>query len=244
MDIRGVPEHVESDNAKTFIRVSKEFQSIFSSNRARKFFQQKRINWHFYLERAEWQGGFIERLNGIFKNICKKTFAKAILTFEEFRSMASFAMSIMNSRPLTYVYSDINSEGIPLTPSLLMLGFNVSEPPHLSLRKKTDQTEMSLGESYKFLESLKDTFWNLWQKEYLTELFERHSKEGKTPGKIKIPKVDDVVLIRGENTPRRCWKLGRILEVKSSSRDGQCRECKVQTLSPGEKKTVISSTPR
>ena len=72
MDIRGVPAHIESDNSKTFIRANKEFASIFNSKRARRFFQQNRIEWNFYTEHSPWKGGMTERLNATFKKIARK----------------------------------------------------------------------------------------------------------------------------------------------------------------------------
>ena len=244
MNIRGIPENIESDNAKTFVRANIEFKSIFGSKRAAKFFDQKRINWHFYVEEAPWQGGFIEKINHLFKRICKRTFGKAMLTFEEFRSMVSYAMGILNDRPLTFVYSDILSEGTSLSPSMLMMGYNLCEPPHLSLRKRKDEDELTLSDKYKFLEKLKDKFWNLWHDQYLTELYEKHIKQGKSSGNPITPKIGDVVLIKGgEHVPRRQWRLGRVLDAKASKRDNQVRACKVQTLSPQGRRSFITRSP-
>ena len=150
--------------------------------------------------------------------------------------MVSYAMSVMNDRPLTYVFSDNLSEGTTLTPSMLMHGYKLLEPPHLNLRKPVGESELKLSDKYKFLEKLKDSWWNFWQENYLTSLFERHSTQGKCPSNPKIPKIGDIVLIRGEKLPRREWKVGRILDVKYG-RDKKIRECKVQTLSKKGRKT-------
>ena len=243
MDVRGVPSHIESDNSKTFIRANKEFSSIFNSKRARRFFQQKRIEWNFYTEYSPWKGGMTERLNDIFKKIARKTLGHNILNFEEFRSIVSYAMSIMNCRPMTYVYSDINSEGTQLTPSMLLNGFNLLEPPSLNYRKPTDDNELTLSERYKFIERLKDSFWNLWNQQYLTELYERHVKQGKTPINMRVPKLGAIVLIKDEKLPRRCWKLGRIMSTKISQRDGKIREVTVQCLSKRAQNSEILNGP-
>ena len=243
MDIRGVPSHIESDNSKTFIRVNKEFASIFNSKRARHFFQQNRIEWNFYTEHSPWKGGMTERLNSIFKKISRKTFGCNILNFEEFRSMVSYAMSIVNCRPITYVYSDINSEGTQLTPSMLLNGFNLLEPPSLNYRKPSDENELTLSERYKFIEKLKDSFWNLWNHQYLTELYERHVKQGKTPINMRVPKLGQIVLVKDEKLPRRHWKLGRIMNTKISDRDGKIREVTVQCLSKRAQNAEITSGP-
>ena len=243
MDVRGVPSHIESDNSKTFIRANKEFASIFNSKRARHFLQKKRIEWNFYTEHSPWKGGMTERLNDIFKKIARKTLGHNILNFEEFRSIVSYAMSIINCRPMTYVYSDINSEGTQLTPSMLLNGFNLLEPPSLNYRKPSDSNELTLIERYKFIERLKDSFWNLWNRQYLTELYERHTKQGKTPINMRVPKLGQIVLIKDEKLPRRCWKLGRIMDVKISQRDGKIREVTVQCLAKRAHNSEILNGP-
>ena len=243
MNDRGVPEFVNSDNAKTFIRSHREFDSIYKSSRVRKMFDQKRIKWHFYTERAPWMGGYIERLNAIFKSVCKKVYGKAILSFDEFRTMVSDAMGIVNDRPLTYVYSDLNSAGTEITPSMLCHGYRLREPPHLSFRKAKTEEELTLGERYVHLEKVKDSFWDAWSKEYLTMLMERHIKQGRTPVKLRVPKVDDVVIVRNENTPRRTWRLGRILRVKKGTRDGLVREVQVLTTNSSGKRSLLNRSP-
>lgn len=243
MNERGVPEIVNSDNAKTFIRNHKEFEAIYKSSRVRKFFDQRRIHWHFYTERAPWMGGWIERLNSIFKSVCRKVYGKAILSFDEFRTMVSDAMGVVNDRPLTYVYSDLNSAGTEITPSMLCHGHKLREPPQLSFRKPKTEEEMTLGERYVHLEKVKDSFWKAFSEEYLTMLMERHVKQGRTPIKLRTPKVNDVVIVRNENTPRRTWRLGRILRVKRSTRDGVVREVQVLTTNNSGKRSLINRSP-
>ena len=158
--------------------------------------------------------------------------------------MVSYAMGIMNDRPLTYVYSDIDSAGSDISPSLLMHGHKLMEPPHLSLRKPRDEEELKLGERYLVLERLKDSFWQRWYKDYLTALYERHTQQGKVPAKFIEPKENDVVLVRNENSPRRCWKLGRVLEVKRSERDGCIREVKLVTVAGRPKGSAQNWNPK
>ena len=150
MNVRGIPESIYSDNAPTFIRVSKEFESIISSRRVQRFLRQRRINWTFYADKSPWKGGFIERLNQIFKRAFYTTVGRKILDFEEFRTMISYCMSVMNDRPLSYIYSDIDSQYKALSPSMLLTGHNLNEPPHLQLSKPKDDQEMEWNEKYFF----------------------------------------------------------------------------------------------
>ena len=243
MNVRGIPEKIASDNGPSFVRANKQLGSIFQSKRVSNMLDQKRIQWSFYTAFSPWMGGFIERLNSILKNVCHKTFRKSILSFDEFRSMVSFIMAIMNDRPLTYVYSDFSDEGTILTPSMLLNGFQLLEHPHLNLRKSQDQSEISFGERYEILERLKEAFWNLFSTHYLNELSERHVKQGKTQLNYTIPQIGDIVLIKKEKVKRCQWRLGKIIDTRISNRDGVIRQCTVKTTSKKGKCSILNRSP-
>lgn len=226
----GFPQHIESDNFSTFIRCNQELKSVLKQEELDEFFQKRRINWNFYTQRSPHKGGFIERLNDIVKNVCNKTFGKSIKNFEEFRTMISHVKAVLNDRPLTYVYSDNNSEGRPLSPNLLTKGYNVLEPPHLRFQYRNDDISKKYGELFVELENFKDEFWQQWLDQYITELFERHIKGSKIDPNLRVPKVGEICLLRKENTKRRKWPLCRILGFKKPKEDGHIRECRIQTL--------------
>ena len=241
---KGVPYHVESDNAATFVRCNREIKSTFRKEQMGLYFEQRRINWNFYTSRSPHMGGFIERLNQIFKRICRKTFGKARLDFEEFRTMMAYAEAVMNDRPLTYVYSDNNSEGRSLSPSLLTLGYSLLEPPHLRMSHKKDLVAKKYGEQFVLLEQMKNVFWVRWNKEYLTGLFEKHVKANKPKPGFPVPKIDDICLLKNENLPRRRWALCRVLGFKPPKRDGYIRECFVQRLTKKGKVKILKRSPQ
>lgn len=228
---RGIPSHVESDCAPTFLRCDKELKSLFKSDRVIRFFEKKRINWNFYTEKSPHKGGFIERLNDIFKRACRKNFGNAQLDFEEFRTMVCYAMGTLNDRPITYVYSN-SDDGMILTPSLLTLGYNLREPPHIRFTYKMDEITRKYGQQFADLEKRKNEFWNYCSEVYNTELFERHIKGSKLNPNRVIPKIGNICLLKRENTPRRKWPLCRIIEFKEPKYDEHVRECVVQTVSP------------
>ena len=65
-------------------------------------------------------GGFFERLFKSAKHCLKKLLLKAKMNYEELFTVMSKVEAVVNSRPLTYVYSeDIET---PLTPSHLVMG--------------------------------------------------------------------------------------------------------------------------
>ena len=204
--------------------------------------KSRRISWHFYTEKAPQKGGFLERLNGIIKKSFYKSLTNKVITFKEFRTLAAYVHSTANDRPLTYVYSDIESENKALTPSMLLRGYNLNEPPHLNLRKAQDETETKLSDSYFKLEKIKDAFWKTWNKQYLTELFERHVRNKKANKELVKPTLGDVVLLSEDKIPRRNWRLARVVGI--NEKRGVVREVTVQTLSPkGGQITKLKRTP-
>ena len=137
--------------------------------------------------------------------------------------------------------SDIENSETPLTPSMLLRGYNLNEPIGLNLRKLKDPVESKLGEQYYLSEKLKDKFWRIWNHHYLAELFERHTRNKKAQKAQVVPKIGEVVLISQENIARRNWKLGRVVALKEG-RNNTIRQVTVQTLSP--KQNLITKINR
>jgi len=109
---RGVPECIISDNAKTFKAGAKELQTIktqiLGTGSSQQFLAHHNITWKFITERAPWWGGFYERLIGLMKRCLKKTLGKACLNMTELNAILTEVEAVLNSRPLTYTYTDIN----------------------------------------------------------------------------------------------------------------------------------------
>ena len=231
MNEKGIPASFISDHEGSSKRLSKEFEQISKSKRVRKFCKDNRISWNFYTEKSPNKGGFIERLVALVKRTFYKTLSHKYLTFEEFRTLATYAASAINDRPLTYLYSDINSEYKALSPSMLLCGYNKMEPPHLNLHKPQDEIEMKLSESYFFMERIRNSFWYIWQKQYLKDLFERHVRQKKACGELVAPQVGDVVLLSEEKLPRREWRMAKVVGIEEKR--GAIRQCVIQLLSPG-----------
>ena len=107
---RGIPEEVISDNAKNFKRAAMDIEelsaSIMATSEVQCLLWNKGIKWHFIMERAPWWGGFYERMVGTVKRCLKKTIGRALLTFEELRTVTVEAEAVVNSRSMTYQYAD------------------------------------------------------------------------------------------------------------------------------------------
>jgi hypothetical protein len=231
MSERGIPESFISDHEGSFKRASEELEQIVKSARAQKYLKSRRISWNFYTEKSPNKGGFLERLNSNIKRTFLKTLGGRVSTFEEFRTLACHVHSTINDRPLTYIYSDIASECKALTPSMLLRGYNTNEPPHLNLRKPQDKVETKISDSYKILEKIKDSFWNIWNEQYLSDLFERHIRQKKANKELIVPKIGEVCILAEDKLPRREWRLAKVVEI--NEKRGVVRGVTVQTLSPG-----------
>ena len=230
MDSHGVPKSFVSDHEGAFKKGSKFYEKIAKNKKVQKKLKSKRISWNFYTEKSPNKGGFIERLNGTAKKCLYKVLGRKIPTFDTLRTLAVHAASVMNDRPLTFLYSSLSSEYEALTPSKLIRGYNLGESPHLNFQKKSEEEE-NLEETYIGREKLKNAFWNLWYQSYIKDLYERHVRQKKHQKLQVVPKLGEIVLIfGGERVPRRSWRLGRIVEIDVAKR-GIVRQCTVQTLS-------------
>ena len=240
---RGFPSTIISDNASTFKCVARELKVLFSSKKLQDFLQGRRIQWSFYLERAPWQGGFIERVVGLFKSNIKKVVGGTSLEYEEFLTFVYEAECIINCRPLTYVYDGPEGEGA-LTPSMLISGFNLTDLPPIDGIKIDRKDPQIARERLKFLNKLLQSFWNRFSKEYLGDLGERGFGKGNKGEVVRAPKEGEIVLLKGENLPRSRWKIALVTDAKPNVRDGKVRTVVVRTIgSDGKTPTEYRRSP-
>ena len=118
--------------------------------------------------------------------------------------------------------------GEPISPSMLINGRSLVQiPPLFEVNVDGTVPQMCIGR-LKYLEKLKTYFWNRWQREYLAELKEMHSRR-KVGTQTRQPKVGELVLIKNERMPRGTWKMGHVTELKPG-RDGLVRSVKVRCI--------------
>ena len=79
---------------------------------------------------------------------------------------------------------------------------------------------------WKYVQFLANQFWKRWLLEYVPELQRRQKWCTKTDN----VKVNDLVLLVNESTPRGLWPLGLVVEVNKGC-DGLVRAVKVKTKS-------------
>ena len=142
--------------------------------------------------------------------------------------------AILNSRPLTYVYEDIES-GFTLTPAHFLvtnqkLGLhNTGDIDYHGDEDFQPNVESSskLIELWKKGQKRVDLFWRVWKEEYLISLRERIPLEHKLSRSESLehqPRVGSIVIVKDGNVPRGNWKLVRLI----ISRDSKIRSADVQ----------------
>ena len=164
---------------------------------------------------------------------------KARLTYEELNTVLIEVELVINTRPLTYLYSDEITE--PITPSHLLVGRNLNA--QLSNTPSTvDISADGLGKSVLYLRTVLDHFWNRFSHTYLNKLREHYiccNRYVKTSEATSI-KVDDVVVIKEDKmSPRSNWRTGRIEELVCGN-DEQVRGAKIMTISKTVRQVKIS----
>ena len=128
--------------------------------------------------------------------------------------------AIVNSRPLTPV-SDSPDDLSPLTPNnALGMETGVIVPPPGIFQRE----DIYLRKRWRRVQHLANTFWKRWKREFLMTLQQR-SKWNEEKRNLQ---VNDIVLLKDENSPRNEWPLGRIQEVEQSN-NGLARSVKLKT---------------
>ncbi|GFS88495.1 integrase catalytic domain-containing protein [Trichonephila clavipes] len=210
----GLCSKILTDNAKTFKKSELELKNlwkIISDPTVKAFYASHKIYWQFIIERAPWWGGFYERLIRTVKLALRKTVGRATLFRNELETLLIEIEGVLNSRPLTYIFSEFN-EPEPLTPSHMILGRRVNSLPPARLNFDSNLSNRKvLIKRFNYRERLLNMFWTKWSKEYICMLKSAHCV--KPTGEIKDFKIDDVVLINDEKFPRHFWKLGKVVEM-------------------------------
>jgi len=116
----GLPATLFSDNAKTFKSGSKEVRAICCSSEVFQYLTNQRTSWKFILPRAPWWGGFWERMVQTVKRSLRKAIGRAALRFDELNTRLIEIESVVNARPLTFVYVNCKGINYVLTPSHLL----------------------------------------------------------------------------------------------------------------------------
>ena len=122
---RGLPQRILSDNGKTFKATAKYLKSVFKSDAVKRYLAEGGCEWAFNVAKAPWWGGVFERMVKSTKRCLKKILGRACFSHDELLTAVTEIESVINSRPLSYMYVSADDTEEALTPSHLMTGCRV-----------------------------------------------------------------------------------------------------------------------
>ena len=252
---QGTPTMFYSDNGRTFVRAAKEVEaldSILKSDGMRSRLKDANLKWSFQVEAAPWWGALHERLVRSVKDCLKATLRRETIDRDTLLTILCEAEAVVNSRPLAEV-SDDPDDPLPVTPSMLIRGFDTVSCPYPTDWKMI--TENLTKKTWLNRLERQQDFCQQFQKDYIQTLRERQ----------KWHKVQDVPIKKGslvlieEARKRLFWPMGRVLEVQTG-RDGIARSATIRTqngttrrpfqrlvpleISPGKARTPETDGPQ
>lgn len=132
------------------------------------------------------------------KTSLKKVLGRSYLKFEELITVLTEVEAVLNSRPLTFVYSEV-SEPSPLTPAHFLVGKRLTTLPRSEPPSIVSASSLDIQRRWKHRQKVTDHFWNRWRREYLNELRSAHHSR---PVLSRTLKEGDFVLVDEHLLPR------------------------------------------
>ena len=139
----------------------------------------------------------------------KKCVGRASLSFDELHTTLVETEGVLNSHPLTYLYSDDLEE--PLAPSHLILGRRILKLPEFEEDKEDDKDFDDNPDTalrrLRYLSTVLKHYWQHWKAEYLVDLREFHKMRKGQKGLPVDIKEGDIVSVQDEGRRNRIlWK--------------------------------------
>lgn len=229
---RGICQCIYSDNASNFKGANNELNQLYNMfkndvtySHVIEFCNQNSIEWKFTIPLASHMGGIYEAGIKSVKSLLKKQLGNVKLTYELLYTVLVQIESILNSRPLCVLKDTPESDVTCLTPAHFLIGVPMTDIPEPSLLN-LNENRLNL---YKRLSHMKQKFWSLFYKNYLSELQPRN----KWLQVRENLKIGDIVLYKEENIPAFSWPLGIVISVNRNKLDNLVRSVTIK-CSKGE----------
>lgn len=138
---------------------------------------------------------------------------------ESLQTLMIEAESIVNSRPLTTDETTCKETPDVLTPNhLLTQKSQVLLPPPGVFQR----ADLYLRKRWRRVQHLANEFWQRWRNSFLQSLQSRQ----KWTARHRNLQVDDVVILKDDNSPRNLWKLARVDQTYPDD-DGLVRKVRI-----------------
>ena len=205
-------KNIDSDNSRTFIgtRVEIEFRKLLMDREFKElvdaFTTRHQINWLTIPPRTPHFGGLWEAAIKSMKRHFYRTVGTTKMSFENFTTLITQIEAILNSRPLIATSSDANDPSA-LTPAHFLIG-----RPLTGLPEPSQEDNRTLSRRFKSINNIVRQFWKKWSVDYLTTPQHRQHRPQWHDNKQKHA-VNDIVIIKEDNTPAMIWPLVRITKI-------------------------------
>lgn len=229
---RGKPVEIFSDCGTNFIG-AKNYLKACTLKTFGSYLTNEGVKWTMNVPSAPHFGGLWEAAVKSMKFHMKRVIGSQILSQEEFSTCLAEIEAVLNSRPLVPASEDPNDFSV-ITPGHFLIGFELKRVPEPDLTSE----RIPIRERYKLITQISQSFWKSWSKDYLTQLQVRN--------KWKVPstdlRVNDLVLIKDDNSPPLKWKMARVIKTFTGT-DDRVRSVNLKTVS-GELKRPIHKLVR
>lgn len=215
---RGMPHEIYSDNGKNFIGAKNVLvRENIVLDEAKLLTEFPKIQWKFLPPLASHQAGLWERNIRSVKKCLQQMSLNPRPDDEALRTFLLEAENIVNSRPLTYVPADPQTNEA-ITPNDLLRPFAKRD-----IAFQFCDNPDNIRRCWKVSQILADQFWRRWCNEYLPDLARRTKWFKRT---TPLTKGDIVVMY--EDNRRNSWCKGIVEEVFPDKR-GQVRYANIRT---------------
>ncbi|XP_067369271.1 uncharacterized protein [Channa argus] len=218
--IRGNVRQLRSDQGTNFVGAKREFMNAMKDLNQE---QLKTYGCEFItnIPSSSHMGGVWERQIRTIRSVLTAILDQSAkrLDSASLRTFLYEVMAIINSRPLTTEHLNDPTSLEPLTPNhiLLMKSGVILPPPGQFVSQ-----DLYLRKRWRRVQFLANEFWSRWKKEYLLNLQQRQRWQKDR----RNTKVNDILILKEDSSPRTQWKLARVTEVYPSS-DGKVRKVKL-----------------
>ena len=209
VSIHGYPRKLFSDPGTQLVSADKELREfIKESEELENFGITSGLEWCFSPPHAPWRNGTAESLIKAVKRAIMIAIGQQVLTFSELQTVLFEVSNLVNERPIG-IHPKNPEDGTYLSPNDLILGRSGNAVPNGPFKECSNLKRLT------FIESLVDTFWKRWSRDYFYSLMIRpkwHTSK-------RNLRINDIVLIHDSNSLRGSWKLGRVSDVHPSKDD-------------------------
>ncbi|KMQ88200.1 hypothetical protein RF55_12346 [Lasius niger] len=202
-----MPAIIYNDNGTNFQGADRELtrwlKELKRDPELHNYFATEEITWKFIPPAAPHFGGLWEAGVKSVKFHLKRILGDFTPTFEEFATLLCQIECILNLRPLSPLYDDVESLDT-LTPGHFLVGAHLKAVPSPSV----EDINLNKLSRWQTIQRLQERFWKIWSADYLNSLQQRT----KWRTKQENLQVGDLVLLRHSNLPPTKWNMGRVIE--------------------------------